>query len=412
MQKKPRAIEYQNTTGRCNLCVGWKLAFIRADKKTSLNKRSELVSKCRHENRFYLSNFPPPISWTDHDLTYHQPVAPLRPATRSYISIILCGGTLLQWQNDLHWRSTGKSVQRSSVSMWLTSTRLLRRTSWKEPCSSPSSTPPSPIKRRMLFSTHGSRCPFVTQDREWIKEGTGLFDLTMGCHDSAETCQLLGTLVLATITKAMPSASIGLYRNDGLGVLWDTPGSKADWIRMDLIKLFAEMGLRITIQRNWKVADFPDETLNLSTRSYYPIMKPNDRPVYTRKLCNHLPNIMKSLLTSIIHRLTDICSDKASLADTKPLYDNALKANGFSEEDEYLEERKGAVRGAVSPTFTHTGIPLLSSGSVFDKSDNQPLYNIFYLCSTQSGMLAHIINTIICTSEIPRNFLALECLQC
>ena len=67
---------------------------------------------------------------------------------------------------------------------------------------------------------------------------------------------------------------------------------------------------------------------------------------------------------------------------------------------------------AVSPTFTHTGIPLLSSGSVFDKSDNLPLYNIFYLCSTQSGILAHIINAITCTSEIPRNFLALECLQC
>ena len=67
---------------------------------------------------------------------------------------------------------------------------------------------------------------------------------------------------------------------------------------------------------------------------------------------------------------------------------------------------------AVSPTFTHTRIPPLSSGSVFDKSNNQPLYNIFYLCSTQSGILAHIINTITCTSEIPRNFQALECQRC
>ena len=62
VQKK--ATEYQNTTGRCNLCVTEKLAIIRADKKTSLNKRSELVSKCRHENRYYLWNFPPPISWS------------------------------------------------------------------------------------------------------------------------------------------------------------------------------------------------------------------------------------------------------------------------------------------------------------------------------------------------------------
>ena len=69
------------------------------------------------------------------------------------------------------------------------------------------------------------------------KKGTGLFDVTMGCYDGAEICQLVGTFVLATIAKAMPTASIGL------GVLWDTPGSKADRIRKDLIKMFAEMGL-------------------------------------------------------------------------------------------------------------------------------------------------------------------------
>ena len=178
-----------------------------------------------------------------------------------------------------------------------------------------------------------------------IKKGTGLFDVTMGCYDGAEICQLVGTFVLATITKAMPTASIGLYRDDGLGVLWDTPGSKADRIRKDLIKLFAEMGLKITIQTNLKVADFLDVTLNLSTRSFYPFRKPNDRPIYIHKLSNHPPNIIKNLPASISRRLTDISSDKASFANAKPLYDNALKASGFTEEAEYLEERKSAVRG-------------------------------------------------------------------
>ena len=59
-----KATEYQNTTGWCNLCVAEKLAIIRADKKTLLNKRLELVSKCCHEKRYYLCNFPPPISWS------------------------------------------------------------------------------------------------------------------------------------------------------------------------------------------------------------------------------------------------------------------------------------------------------------------------------------------------------------
>ena len=54
-----KATAYQNITKRCNLCLAEKIAIIKADKKTSLNKRTELVSKCRHENAFYLRNFPP-----------------------------------------------------------------------------------------------------------------------------------------------------------------------------------------------------------------------------------------------------------------------------------------------------------------------------------------------------------------
>ena len=47
---------------RCNLCLAEKLAIIRTDKSRSLNKRSELVSKCRHESKFYLRNFTPTVT--------------------------------------------------------------------------------------------------------------------------------------------------------------------------------------------------------------------------------------------------------------------------------------------------------------------------------------------------------------
>ena len=49
----------------------------------------------------------------------------------------------------------------------------------------------------------------------------GLFNAMMGCYDGQAICQLVGTFVLATITKAMPTAGIGLYSEDG--VLWDPP---------------------------------------------------------------------------------------------------------------------------------------------------------------------------------------------
>ena len=42
----------------------WEVGNHQGRQKTSLNKRSELVSKCRHENRYYQCNFPPPISWS------------------------------------------------------------------------------------------------------------------------------------------------------------------------------------------------------------------------------------------------------------------------------------------------------------------------------------------------------------
>ena len=80
-------------------------------------------------------------------------------------------------------------------------------------------------EKDIILHSRKSMLFMITQDKEWIKKGTGLFDVTMGCYDGAEICQLVGTFALATITKAIPTASIGLYRDDGLGVLLDMPGS-------------------------------------------------------------------------------------------------------------------------------------------------------------------------------------------
>ena len=50
------AAAYSNKSKRCNLCLAEKFFIIKAEKSTLVNKRSELVSKCRHENKFYLMN--------------------------------------------------------------------------------------------------------------------------------------------------------------------------------------------------------------------------------------------------------------------------------------------------------------------------------------------------------------------
>ena len=53
---------YTNKTKKCQLCLAEKLHIITADINVTLNKRSELVSKCRHQNKFYLSAFMPSIT--------------------------------------------------------------------------------------------------------------------------------------------------------------------------------------------------------------------------------------------------------------------------------------------------------------------------------------------------------------
>ena len=48
---------YNNASKRCNLYLTEKLHIIKCSDDDPLNKRSELVSKCRHENKYYAKNF-------------------------------------------------------------------------------------------------------------------------------------------------------------------------------------------------------------------------------------------------------------------------------------------------------------------------------------------------------------------
>ena len=54
---KNKAIPYFSGTKRCDLCLSEKLCIPKVDKSSLLNKRSELISKCRHENKFYVKNY-------------------------------------------------------------------------------------------------------------------------------------------------------------------------------------------------------------------------------------------------------------------------------------------------------------------------------------------------------------------
>eukprot|EP00117_Sycon_ciliatum_P012421 scpid85002/ scgid13499/ len=54
---KDRARAYSNITKRCSLCTREKYHILNTlGSPSSLNKRSEMVSKCRHENKYLLKN--------------------------------------------------------------------------------------------------------------------------------------------------------------------------------------------------------------------------------------------------------------------------------------------------------------------------------------------------------------------
>ena len=50
------ASPYKCGSRRCDLCLTEKLKITREDPELLLNKRLELVSKCRHKNKFILAN--------------------------------------------------------------------------------------------------------------------------------------------------------------------------------------------------------------------------------------------------------------------------------------------------------------------------------------------------------------------
>ena len=68
---------------------------------------------------------------------------------------------------------------------------------------------------------HAKDSILVGNKEIWKKKSNQLFDVTMGSHDRAETCELIGLYLLNQIKDL--NGNFGLYRDDGLGVIKATP---------------------------------------------------------------------------------------------------------------------------------------------------------------------------------------------
>ena len=189
---------------------------------------------------------------------------------------------------------------------------------------------------------HSRKSLLFDAENDWVKKNrAGLFDVTMGCYDGAEVCELVGSYALTMLpTVKYAKNDIGLYRDDGLAIHRTTSGRAAEKMKQDLIKHFATLGLKITIQTNLRTVNFLDMTLDLLCGKHFPYRKPNDTPSYIHKSSNHPPPILRNIPAAISRRITDTSSDEAAFQQAAPIYNTALRASGYSETITFLTERK------------------------------------------------------------------------
>ena len=107
----------------------------------------------------------------------------------------------------------------------------------------------------------------------------------MGAFHGAQACEIVG-LYMLNLLKDLPNFQTILYRDDGLGVTPSSPRLQ-EKLRQNIIKIFADQELKITITINQARVDYLDVTLDLESGLYQLYRKPGDRPLYVSSKSNH-----------------------------------------------------------------------------------------------------------------------------
>ena len=160
------------------------------------------------------------------------------------------------------------------------------------------------------------------------KNGNPLFDVTMGSFDGAEVCELVGSYLLNKIKPLLGSSNVGLCRDDGLAIVHKANRPKVDRLRKDIISLFKDEGLSITIDTNLIETDFSDVSFNLNTGKYFPFKKPNNTPIYIHSESTHPLSIIKQLPLMTNKRISSLPCDEIEFNKAKITYETALKNSG------------------------------------------------------------------------------------
>ena len=160
----------------------------------------------------------------------------------------------------------------------------------------------------------------------------------MGAYDGAEVCELVGLYVLSLLENKINADSIGLYRDDGLAVVRNKSGTQCDRMRKQLIKIFQEIGLKITVDVSLKQVNFLDASMDLNTGTHTPFRKPNNLPVYINVSSNHPQSIIKQIPAAVEKRISALSSNEEIFNQASKPYNDALRSSGYSKKIKYIKD--------------------------------------------------------------------------
>ena len=112
-------------------------------------------------------------------------------------------------------------------------------------------------------------------------------------------CELVCTYLLNQPKVVIAKGNMGLYRDDALRIFKNMFWPEVEKKKKELVKIFKNNGLSITVKAILKTADFLDIHFDLVKEIYRPYKKLNDDPLYINKKSSYPPSILQQLPKSI-----------------------------------------------------------------------------------------------------------------
>ena len=196
-------------------------------------------------------------------------------------------------------------------------------------------------------------------DQPWTKkDDQSEFDVPMGSYDGAEVAELVGAYMLWQTKHVITKENMGLYRDDGLGIMKGIGRPEMERKKKALIRIFKQHKLNITVETGIQSVDYLDVVFDLKNNTYKPYRKPGNEPLYVHIDSNHPQSVLKQIPKGIARRLSDISSNERVFENSKIIYKEALEKSGFTDELEFTEnvppQRRGRKRKIIwyNPPFS------------------------------------------------------------